>query len=30
MKVADTRASLILALKNDKNSVRWEEFANQY
>lgn len=30
MKVADTRASLILALKNDKNSARWEEFVNQY
>ena len=30
MQVADTRASLILALKNDKNSARWEEFVNQY
>ena len=30
MKVAYTRASLILALKSDKNSARWEEFVNQY
>ncbi|MCQ2391256.1 MAG: hypothetical protein MJ240_07515 [Kiritimatiellae bacterium] len=30
MKVASTRDSLILALKNDKNSERWEEFVNQY
>ena len=25
-----TRESLVLALKNDKNSERWEEFVNQY
>ena len=25
MQVANTRVSLILALKNDKNSERWEE-----
>ena len=30
MEVANTRESLILALKNDKNSPRWEEFVNQY
>ena len=30
MKVANTRESLVLALKNDKNSERWEEFVNQY
>ena len=30
MQVASTRESLILALKNDKNSERWEEFVNQY
>ena len=30
MKVGNTRTSLILALKNDKNSARWEEFVNQY
>ena len=30
MQVANTRVSLILALKNDKNSERWEEFVNQY
>lgn len=30
MQVANTRESLILALKNDKNSERWEEFVNQY
>lgn len=30
MKVANTRESLVLALKNDKNSGRWEEFVNQY
>ena len=30
MRVADTRVSLILALKNDKNSARREEFVNQY
>ena len=30
MQVAKTRESLILALKNDKNSERWEEFVNQY
>ena len=30
MKVENTRTSLILALKNDKNSARWEEFVNQY
>lgn len=28
--VANTRESLILALKNDKNSERWNEFVNQY
>ena len=30
MQVANTRESLVLALKNDKNSERWEEFVNQY
>ena len=30
MQVANTRESLILALKNDKNSECWEEFVNQY
>lgn len=30
MQVAKTRESLILALKNDKNSDRWEKFVNQY
>ena len=30
MQVAKTRESLILALKNDKNSERWDEFVNQY
>lgn len=30
MQVAKTRESLILALKNDKNSSRWDEFVNQY
>lgn len=30
MEVANTRESLILALKNDKDSPRWEEFVNQY
>lgn len=30
MQVANTRESLILALKNDKNSERWNEFVNQY
>ena len=30
MQVANTRESLILALKSDKNSERWEEFVNQY
>ena len=29
MQVANTRVSLILALKNDKNSERWEECAIQ-
>ena len=29
MQVAETRASLMLALKNDKNSARWEAFVNQ-
>ena len=28
--VANTRESLILAKKNDKNSERWDEFVNQY
>ena len=30
MKVENTKTSLILALKNDKNSPRWDEFVNQY
>lgn len=30
MQVENTRESLVLALKNDKNSERWEEFVNQY
>lgn len=30
MQVANTRESLILALKNDKNGERWEEFLNQH